>query len=167
MLGDLRGRGVPIRRPGELCGAPRSLGGARVTVLAPCPGPTPDAGANDSSFVIRLEHGARAVLLVGDAEALEEGALLRDHPAELRADLLKVGHHGSRTSTGAAFLAQVCPSIAVISSGVRNRFGHPHPTTLAALAARGVAVARTDRGGAFVWETDGDRVTVRHPGLSR
>jgi competence protein ComEC len=70
-------------------------------------------------------------------------------------DVLKVGHHGSRTSSSPAFLAAVHPSLAVISSGVRNRFGHPHPRTLAALAAAGIPVLRTDRVGAIVWETDG------------
>ena len=74
--------------------------------------------------------------------------LLADQPTRLRADLLKVGHHGSRTSTGARFVATVRPGAAVISCGVRNRFGHPHDVTLQTLAATGVMVARTDRPGA-------------------
>ncbi|MCC6555798.1 MAG: DNA internalization-related competence protein ComEC/Rec2 [Polyangiaceae bacterium] len=165
LLDGLRRRGVPVRRPGSLCGAPRIVAGATIEVLAPCPDLQPDRGANDNSFILRIRHGARAALLVGDAEHEAEEAVIARHGRALRADLLKVGHHGSRTSTGPAFLAAVDPSAAAISCGVRNRFGHPHPETLATLAAaRGVHVARTDRGGAFIWETDGEAVWWRRPG---
>ncbi len=163
LLATARARRIPIRRPRDLCGAPRRVGGVILEVLAPCPGVDPDASANDSSLVLRISYGARTALLVGDAEHDEERALLLDHRASLRADLLKVGHHGSRTSSSPAFLAAVRPSLAAISAGVRNRFGHPHPLTLATLAAQGIAVARTDRGGEIVWETDGDRVRVTRP----
>jgi len=163
LLTAARARGVRVRRPDELCGAPRAAGGVTIEVLAPCPGYAPDAGANDNSLVLRLSYGRRAVLLVGDAEREEERALLGRPAGSLRADLLKVGHHGSRTSTSPAFLAAVGPSFAAISAGVRNRFGHPHPRTLETLAGRGIEVGRTDRGGAVVWETDGEEVTVRRP----
>jgi competence protein ComEC len=125
-----------------------------VSVLAPCPGVDPLTGANDNSLVVRIAYGERAVLLVGDAEHAEERHLL-DARSSLRADVLKVGHHGSRTSTSPELLAAVKPTLAVISSGVRNRFGHPHPTTLATLAASRVPVHRTDRDGAATWTTDG------------
>lgn len=160
MLGALRRRGVPIVRPEALCGPGRSMGGARVEVLSPCPGPDPDRGANDNSLVIRIGYGARRALLVGDAERDAEAALIRRDPGRLRADLLKVGHHGSRTSTTAAFLRAVAPTFAAISCGVRNRFGHPHPNTLRALRAAGVPYARTDRDGAVRWTTDGARAWV-------
>jgi len=163
LLRDLRARGVPIRRPPDLCGPARDLGGARVEVLAPCPEPLPDVGANDNSFVLRLTFGHRSALLVGDAEHDEEARVLRAHPRGLRSDLLKVGHHGSRTSTSREFLEAVSPSLAVISCGVRNRFGHPHPDTLATLDALGVPFLRTDRGGEVIWTTDGERVTVARP----
>ena len=133
LLDELRARGVPVLRPGELCGA-RILGGARIEVLAPCPAPTVDRGPNDNSFVVRVELGQRSVLFVGDAEHVEEADLVAAHRGSLRADVLKVGHHGSRTSTTAAFLEAVGPSIAVISCGIRNRFGHPAPATMATLA---------------------------------
>ena len=100
---------------------------------------------------------------MGDAEHEEEADLLRLDPSRLRADVLKVGHHGSRTSSSPAFLAAVGAREAVVSAGCRNRFGHPHPFTLAALGAQGIAVARTDRGGAVVWETDGEEVRVTRP----
>jgi competence protein ComEC len=163
MLAALRARGVPIERPGTLCGAPRTFGGAVVEVLAPCPGYLPDEGANDNSLVLKITYGRRSVLLVGDAEHDEEQGLLKRGAGLLRADLLKVGHHGSKTSTSAEFLAAVHPGLAVISSGVRNRFGHPHPTTLGTLKAAGVEIARTDRGGEIVWETDGVEVSTHRP----
>jgi competence protein ComEC len=162
LLAGLRARGVPVRRPSELCGAPRDLGGARVEVLAPCPRAPPGASANDASIVLRIAYGRRAALLVGDAEHEAEARLVASGRA-LGADLLKVGHHGSRTSTGDAFLAAVSPSIATISSGVRNRFGHPTAEVLARLRARSVPALRTDRGGAIVWSTDGERVRVLRP----
>jgi competence protein ComEC len=163
ILAALRGRGVPIRRPGDLCVGPRRISGATIEVLSPCPAFHPDSSANDNSLVIRVSFGQRAVLLVGDAEDEAEERLLHSRPEALRADLLKVGHHGSRTSTSAAFLRAVSPSLAAISCGVRNRFGHPHPKSLGTLAAHGVPVVRTDRGGQMIWETDGTLVRFRRP----
>jgi len=163
LLATARARGVALRRPADLCGAPRALGGVTIEVLAPCPGYLPDAGANDNSLVLKLSYGRRAALLVGDAEREEERALVARYGGGLRADLLKVGHHGSRTSSSPALLAAVRPAVAAISAGVRNRFGHPHARTLEALAGRGIEVMRTDRGGAIVWETDGEEVRVGRP----
>lgn len=158
LVDGARRRGARVRRPDSLCGA-HQLGGAVVEVLAPCPEITPFANANDNSLVLRVSLGRRRVLFVGDAEAEEERALLA-RPATLRADVLKVGHHGSRTSTSPAFLAAVSPTWAVLSTGVRNRFGHPHPTTLSTLGRAGVQALRTDRGGAITWETDGDEQRI-------
>jgi competence protein ComEC len=159
LLAGLRSRGVPVLRPAELCGE-HAMGGARVEVLAPCPAFDPDRGPNDNSFVLRVSYGERAVLLVGDTEHEEEGTLLAGDRARLRADVLKVGHHGSRTSTTPAFLAAVSPAHAVVSAGCRNRFGHPHPQTLATLAAAGVHVWRTDHDGAVTVTTDGRSLDV-------
>jgi competence protein ComEC len=163
LLASARSRGVTIQRPRDLCGAPRVAGGATIEVLAPCPGYAPDAGANDNSVVLKISFGRRSVLLVGDAEREEEHDLIRHFGDRLHVDLLKVGHHGSRTSSSARFLDVARPRAAIISAGVRNRFGHPHPLTLSALGARGIDVLRTDRGGAIVWETDGDSVRVTRP----
>jgi competence protein ComEC len=163
LLAGLRARRVPVLRPADLCGAPRAFGGATVEVLAPCPSFAKDEGANDNSLVLRITYGRRRALLVGDAEHAAEEALAHRYGEALRADLLKVGHHGSRTSTSAAFLDLVSPEVATISCGVRNRFGHPHPNTLATLAHKGVTTLRTDRGGEIVWETDGERVLVSRP----
>jgi competence protein ComEC len=160
LMGGARARAVPILRPSDVCGA-RVVGGARIDVLAPCPAPVPDRGPNDNSFVMRIAYGARAMLFVGDAEREEEEDLLARARDRLRADVLKVGHHGSRTSSSAAFLAAVAPSEAVVSVGSRNRFGHPHPVTLDALSASGARVWRTDHDGAIVAATDGAALRIR------
>jgi competence protein ComEC len=156
----MRERGVPIRGPEELCHRIHELGAARARVLAPCPNFVPGRDENDNSFVIHLRLGERAALLTGDAEREEELELVEHHAHDLAADLLKVGHHGSRTSSTPEFLSRVRPSLAVVSCGVRNRFGHPHPETLEKLRAFGIAVARTDRVGAASWTTDGRAVTL-------
>ncbi|HRI71016.1 MAG TPA: DNA internalization-related competence protein ComEC/Rec2, partial [Polyangium sp.] len=162
MMAGLRARNVPIRRPDTLCGK-HLIGGATIEVLSPCPGFVVDESANDNSFVVRIGYGKRSVLLVGDAEAQAERTLLERDPNVLRADLLKIGHHGSRTSTTSEFLEAVSPSVALVCSGVRNRYGHPDPGVVKRLEARGVTVARTDRGGDIVWETDGERVRLVRP----
>lgn len=161
-LASQQGRGARLREPGDLCGA-HTWGGAQVEVLAPCPGPTMDDSVNDGSFVLRLGLGRHHVLLVGDAEAPAEERLL--HRRELvEADVLKVGHHGSRTSSTDPFLAAVRPRWAVVSSGLRNRFGHPHETTLGRLATAGAQVLRTDQVGAVTVSTDGTVLMVRTAG---
>jgi competence protein ComEC len=159
LLASLRARGVKVVRPAELCGT-HSLGGATVEVLAPCPAPAPDRGANDNSFVVRVSFGQRSFLFVGDAEHIEESELLVAKRASLHADVLKVGHHGSRTSTTRPFLDAVGPSFAVVSSGVRNRFGHPTSQTLRTLASARVRVFRTDEDGSVSFTTDGQTLHV-------
>ena len=159
VLGSARAHATAVLRPGALCGE-RVLGGARIEVLAPCPAYSPDAEPNDNSFVLRFVFGARAILMVGDAQRDEEGALLATAGDRLRADVLKVGHHGSATSSSPRFLAAVAPREAVISVGRRNRFGHPHPATLAALAAVGARTWRTDTDGAVTVTTDGVNLEV-------
>jgi competence protein ComEC len=159
LLAELRARSVSILRPSELCGT-HLIGGARIEVLAPCPAPTVDRGPNDNSFVVRIALGRRSVLFVGDAEHAEEADLLAANREALRADVLKVGHHGSRTSTTAAFLDAVDPAIAVISCGIRNRFGHPAPATMATLARSPARVFRTDRDGSVTVVTDGSSLEV-------
>jgi competence protein ComEC len=163
LLGHARDAGVPVLRPDRLCGG-RAMGGAWVDVLAPCPEATVDRGPNDNSLVLKITYGVRAFLFVGDAEGEEERDLLSLGLGKVRADVLKVGHHGSRTSTSPSFLAAVSPRDAIISVGVRNRFGHPHPTTLRTLAAQGVHVFRTDVDGEIQASTDGLNLVVRSVG---
>ncbi|MBX3228372.1 MAG: ComEC/Rec2 family competence protein [Labilithrix sp.] len=159
LLRELRARGVPVLGPRALCGV-RRLGGAVVEVLAPCPSLAPDRGANDNSFVVRIRYGERALLFAGDAEHTEEEELVRGG-VDLRADVLKVGHHGSRTSSTPAFLARVAPEVAIVSCGVRNRFGHPHGEALTNLDAARIRVLRTDQEGSVVVTTDGRSLDVR------
>ncbi|MFO0567859.1 MAG: DNA internalization-related competence protein ComEC/Rec2 [Polyangiaceae bacterium] len=159
LLAELRKRGVRIRRPPELCGEHR-FGEARLEVLAPCPAATPNRNANDNSFVLRVSLGRRRALLVGDAEREEEHELARSRGEDLRADFLKIGHHGSRTSSSAELLSRVAPAYAAISCGVRNHFGHPHRETLESLRARGIHTLRTDLLGSIQWQTDGEAERV-------
>jgi competence protein ComEC len=163
LLTHARESGVPVFRPDRLCGG-HVIGGAWIEVLAPCPDATVDRGPNDNSLVFRITYGRRSLLFVGDAEAEEERDLLALGAARLHADILKVGHHGSRTSSSRAFVAAVSPVAAVISSGVRNRFGHPHATTLSTFAAAGVRVFRTDQDGEVVAWTDGARLELQAAG---
>lgn len=158
-LWTARARGARVRFAGELCGD-HVIGGVTIEVLAPCPGPRQDDGSNDNSMVLRVRYGARRVLFVGDLERPGEDALIARARARLGADVLKVGHHGSRTSTSAAMLAAVEPRVAVVSTGARNRFGHPHPAALGNLDAAGVRTFRTDQCGAVVLRTDGTKLEV-------
>jgi competence protein ComEC len=160
LFAKLRARGTRILRPRELCESPRRFGQATVRVLGPCPDIVPGRHANDNSVVLALELGQRRALLLGDAERKQEQELVERQGSSLRADFLKVGHHGSRTSSTAPLLAAVRPTHAGISCGVRNRFGHPHVETQRALAALAIHMLRTDRHGAVTWATDGDVVRV-------
>jgi competence protein ComEC len=146
----------PIERTArDLCGA-RSIGGVRLEVLHPCLASTHSMGANDGSLVMRLAYGAHSALLVGDAEHEAESLLLETVPREtLHSTFLKVGHHGSRTSSSSAFLAAVRPQIGSISCGIRNRYAHPNPMAVQRLASASVHALRTDRVGSIVWQTDG------------
>lgn len=105
------------------------------------------ADPNDISAVIRVRYAGFSALLTGDAPAWVEERLVARYGAELRADVLKAGHHGSRTSSSGAFLDAVEPALVVVSAGVRNDYGHPHAEVLRRLDARGIGVARTDRDG--------------------
>jgi competence protein ComEC len=125
-----------------------SLGGMAIRVLAPedsLPG-VDEEGNNAASVVLEIRFGAFAAILAGDAPALSEGVFLPRIRSE-RVQLLKVGHHGSSTSTTPALLRRIHPMVALISAGRRNRFGHPHPEVLSLLAEHDVQVFRTDRHG--------------------
>jgi competence protein ComEC len=120
----------------------------QATVLAP-EAPYANGGTpiNNDSLVVRLDYAHASVLLEGDAEAPSEAAMLANHRLQ-PATLLKVGHHGSHTSTTPEFLAAVSPIDAVISDGQHNTFGHPSPIVIDRLAAAHIRTYRTDRLGA-------------------
>lgn len=137
-------------------------GGARITLLGP-PEPVIHGSRSDvnaNSVVVRLTFGTFAVLLTGDAEAPTETWLLASG-APLGASVLKVAHHGSRYSSGPAFLDAVDAKIAVVSVGRVNDYGHPAEGTLARIAGHGASVFRTDTEGDISIETDGTSMQVR------
>ncbi len=134
------------------------FGGTQVEVLAPSPDYTPKAAAsNDDSLVLHVTYGKTSVLLEGDAEAPTERQMLSE---QLHADLLKVGHHGSRTSTIPPFLAQVAPTYAVISVAHRNPYGHPKWEVLRRLQDDHVRTFRTDAMGATSFYLNGSSVSA-------
>jgi competence protein ComEC len=130
------------------------LSGADLEVLAPADDYAAERPGNNDSLVLRITYGSRSFLLTGDMERGIEAKLLAAG-ADLHADVLKVGHHGSRTSSTEPFLEAVSPSVALISAGFENSFGHPHPDVLGRLAARHAAILRTDLDGLVSARTDG------------
>jgi competence protein ComEC len=132
--------------------------GVSLVVIAPAAGLKPDrVNLNDSSLVLRLEYGRFSMLLTGDLGLTGEQSI-EQSGGPFHSTVLKVGHHGSRTSTSDRFLGLVDPSVAVISVGNDNRFGHPAPETLERLSDRDVF--RTDVSGDITLTTDGDAVWV-------
>ena len=120
------------------------------------PGESPK---NNDSLGMRISYGQRSILLTGDMEKpMEIQALAAGEP--LRADILKVGHHGSNTSTFEPFLDAVSPTFALISDGFENSFRHPHPQVLERLAAHRATILRTDLQGLTTIRTDGHKVSV-------
>ena len=118
---------------------------------------------NLASTIAVVRYGMVRFLLVGDAERAEEDWLLARH-ARLRADVLKVGHHGSSTSSSDEFLAAVHPALAVISVGAGNKYGHPSGDVIHALSLVGAEVLRTDEAGTIVVKSDGVRIEVEAKG---
>lgn len=111
---------------------------------------------NNSSVMIMLTYGEKKFLFTGDAEEEEE----RTVTADVKCDVLKVGHHGSSTSTSRAFLTAASPEYAVISCGMGNSYGHPHTETIDKLKKAGINIYRTDLQGDIVMTCDGKNITV-------
>jgi competence protein ComEC len=132
------------------------FGGLHVRVLNPQPGWTAK-NPDDQSLVLRLQYGKTSALLVGDAHKRIEEYLIDESP---QADLLKVGHHGSATSSTPEFLAAVKPRFAVVSVGFYNSFGHPRFDVMQRYAARHITTYRTDLAGAVSFYLDGKQVTA-------
>jgi competence protein ComEC len=107
--------------------------------------------SNAMSCVLKVSAAQGRVLLAGDIERQQEGELAVTQREALRSDVLLVPHHGSRTSSTAAFLDAVAPRVAVVQAGYRNRFGHPAPDVVARLRERGVAVLTSADCGAWRW----------------
>lgn len=142
-----------------------ALGDTQVNALAPFRDYQPEAEpGNNDSLVLHAAYGATSVLLEGDAEEPIEDRMLAEQG--LQSTLLKVGHHGSVTSTRPAFLARVNPQWAVISCGLRNRYGHPRREVLAELQAANVRTLSTDINGATCFDLDG-KTAVAEPDCGR
>ena len=109
--------------------------------------------SNAMSCVLRVSSGSRAALLVGDIEAPQEAKLVANAPASLKADFLLAPHHGSKTSSSAAFLDAVQPRLALAQAGYRNRFGHPVASVAARYDERGIRLVRSAQCGAATWQS--------------
>lgn len=151
---DQQGLEVTIPQPGDTFGT----GELVITVLGPV---TSYADPNDTSIVLRLTFGDTSFLFTGDMELEAENGML-DYWGEAweGVDVLKVGHHGSETSTGYRLLYQTNPDYAVISVGTDNTYGHPHETILSRLHDAGCTVFRTDEMGVITALSDGKEVTL-------
>jgi competence protein ComEC len=115
-----------------------------------------DWTTNDGSIVARLTYGETSVMLAGDATSATEEIVLADYTIDtLDVDILKVAHHGSRTSTSEAFVEALSPSVALISSDGGKKYGHPHQETLDTLSFLGVRVLRTDLLGTIIMKSNG------------
>jgi len=137
-----------------------NFGGAHIDVISPPPDYQPGRiPTNNDSLGLRITYKNRSLLLTGDMEKPMERAALADGEP-LRADILKVGHHGSNTSSTDPFLDAVSPEFAVISDGFENTFHHPHPLVLERLAAHHAGILRTDVDGLVTLRTDGRRISV-------
>lgn len=131
--------------------------GLKATLLAPCG--TNYEELNNYSAIVKVSFGKISFLFTGDAEELSEMEMIQNG-ANLKADILKVGHHGSHSSSSKEFLNAVNPKVAVISTGAGNDYGHPHKETLKKLAAAKVSTYRTDQCGTIVISTDGKNYTI-------
>ncbi|MGD0682763.1 MAG: ComEC/Rec2 family competence protein [Terracidiphilus sp.] len=156
LLNEAASLDVPVRS--LHAGDAFPFGPTQVSVLAPFPNYQPGAvPTNNDSLVLRVAYGATSVMLEGDAEAPVEQAMLSE--PSLASTLLKVGHHGSITSTRPEFLARVHPECAVISCGLRNRYGHPRIEVLRELETARVRTFSTDISGVVCFRLDGKTTT--------
>ncbi|HZD75526.1 MAG TPA: ComEC/Rec2 family competence protein, partial [Acidobacteriaceae bacterium] len=154
LLSEAASLGIHVRSFSS--GDAMTFGGVAVSVLSPAPRYQPGGSAtNDDSLVLHLSYAGHSALLEGDAEAPSEAAMLSLPPGDLASDLLKVGHHGSKTSTTPPFLARVAPHLAVISVGPFNSYHHPRWETLDHLENEGARTWRTDMLGISTFYIDG------------
>jgi competence protein ComEC len=155
VLKAIKNKNLKITRP--IAGDSFSVGSAGCTILAPNSSSYDDI--NNYSIVIRTVFGSTSFLFTGDAQSLSENEMLsKDYT--LKSNVLKVGHHGSSTSTSDAFLQAVSPQYAVISVGKDNDYGHPHKETIEKLNAAGIKIYRTDLNGTITITPDGNSVAV-------
>lgn len=138
-----------------------SLGSATVTFIGPVDMTIAEQNENNASLMVRIEYGATSFLFTGDAEKEEELSVVRSG-AEIKSTLLKVGHHGSYTSSSEEFLAAVNPEYAVISVGKDNGYGHPHEQVVSRLERFCNTILRTDIVGEIICYSDGYDLTFEY-----
>ena len=148
---DQQGLSITIPHVGDTI----SFGGATAEVLGPV---QQYADTNNTSIILMVTYGETKFLFTGDMETSAETDLL-DSGANVKADVLKVGHHGSDTSTGYRFLYEVAPTYAVISVGKGNSYGHPHEVPLSRLEDAGCTIFRTDKLGSIIAFSDGKLIS--------
>jgi len=158
LLNEARARGTKIVQ--QVQGRDFDWGGVKTHVLWPADISRVTKPSNDNSLVMTMDDGTVNFLLPGDIEKKVENELVADD-APLRADFLKVPHHGSKTSSTDAFVAAVAPKFAVVSVGDGNQFGHPVDAVVERYTAEGVRFLRTDRDGEVTALTDGKTLIVR------
>ena len=157
MLKYAEAQGTPLSVPQE--GDTLRLGGATVTILHCWPEALDYGRTNDSSIVTRIDYGETSFIITGDAEDWSEYMMI-DAGYDLKADVLRVSHHGSSTGSTMEFLQAVQPEYAVISVGKDNGYGHPHKEVLERLDEIGAKVLRTDELGTIVFQSDGNTLTL-------
>lgn len=148
---NIQGKSITVPKAGDTF----NLGSAKVTILGPLKS---SSEANDNSIVLRIVYGNTSFIFTGDAEADEEADIV-DSGYTLESTVLKVGHHGSKSSTGYRFLRAVSPKYAVISVGNGNSYGHPTEKVLSRLRDADVTTYRTDMQGHIVCVSDGKNVS--------
>lgn len=158
VLEAISNKGLKVTPP--VPGTKYLLGEAEFTILAPNSEAYEDT--NDYSVVIKLQYGATSFLFTGDAGFESEEEML-EKGYDLRTDLLKVAHHGSKYSTSMKFLEAVQPKIAVISVGEDNDYGHPAPETIQRLRQAGAEIYRTDESGTIIATSDGKAIRMLDP----
>lgn len=149
---DSKGLNITAPKVGDIY----ALGMAKFTII----GPNGEFGEdlNNWSVGIKLINGNNSIVMCGDAESKGEEAIIKTG-IDLKADVLKVGHHGSKTSTSDEFLKAVSPTTAVICVGTGNMYGHPADITMNKLKNKGISLYRTDNNGTVIMTSDGNKIT--------
>ena len=160
LLDKARHRHIPVRTARSLCDGDTRFGKARVQVLWPCPAVDQTLSENDNSLVLLVTYGETRWLFAGDIEA-EAEAELTARGVLPKVNVLKVPHHGSRTSSTESLLSRIHPRISIISAGQGNRFGHPHAQTLKHLQKHQSSVYSLAEDGSVILESNGRHVRLR------
>jgi competence protein ComEC len=149
-------RNIPVATIGR--GSELDIGGAKVRVLNPPDNLPSSTSPNNSSVVMKIIYGSRVFLMTGDIERQIETELIKGSAEGLRADVIKVAHHGSRTSSTLSFVDRVVAKLAVISVGRKSRFGHPHAEVVTRWMESGAQVLKTGEKGTITVTTNGDGI---------